>query len=81
MLSDPTPSQHLDGETLDDLRIIAASVLAHHGVDFAAVERGAGWTNAVWFADRLVLRLCTMHGRDHLLREAQLAALFPTGVG
>ena len=80
-MSDTTSSQHIEPESLDALQAIAAGVFARHGVDFATVRRGGGWTNAVWLADGLVLRLCTVEGRDNLLRETRLAALFPPGVG
>jgi hypothetical protein len=63
------------------LQPIAASIFARQGVDFATVQRAGGWTNAVWLAADLVLRLSTTTGNDSLLREARLAALFPPAVG
>ena len=66
---------------MEDHQAIAASIFARHGVDFATVQRAGGWTNAVWLADRLVLRLSTDTENDNLLREARLAALLPLAVG
>jgi scyllo-inosamine 4-kinase len=66
---------------MDDSQAVAASIFARHGIDFAAVRRADGWTNSVWLADGLVLRLSTDKENDNLLREARLAALFPPGVG
>ena len=80
-MSDVPLGRPLDGETPDDLQAIAAAVFASHGVDFATVRRAGGWTNAVWLADTSVLRLCTTRETERLQREAQLAALFPPGVG
>ncbi len=74
-----------DEERADNLQAIAAAIFARHGVDFAAVQRAGGWTNAVWLADGLVLRLAA--GKEQaaddspLLREARLAALFGPAVG
>jgi aminoglycoside phosphotransferase (APT) family kinase protein len=68
-------------EAMHILQPIAASIFARHGVDFATVQRAGGWTNAVWLAADLVLRLSTTTGNDSLLREARLAALFPPAVG
>ena len=74
-----------DEERADNLQAIAAAIFARHGIDFAAVQRAGGWTNAVWLADGLVLRLAT--GKEQaahdspLLREARLAALFGPAVG
>ena len=72
-------------ERADNPQTIAAAIFARHGIDFAAVQRAGGWTNAVWLADALVLRLATRKdqaGHDSpLLREARLAALFGPAVG
>ena len=80
-MSDPTSYQSLDREIMDSLQSIAASIFARHGVDFAAVRRAGGWTNAVWLADGLVLRLSTTQGSESLLCEARLATFFPPAVG
>lgn len=80
-MTDTPSSQHLETESPVDLQAIAAGIFARHGVDFADVRRGGGWTNAVWLADGLVLRLCTTLETDRLQRESRLAALFPPGVG
>jgi scyllo-inosamine 4-kinase len=76
-----TSSEQLDREVMDDLQAIAASIFAHHGVDFSTVRRAEGWTNAVWLAAGLVLRLSTTRENETLLREARLASLFPPEVG
>ena len=70
-----------DSLSTQDLEPIASTVFARHGVDFATAERAGGWTNAVWLTEKLVLRLSTTRDTDNLLREAQLAALFPSAVG
>lgn len=80
-MSESTLSSHIENELMEDLQDIAASVFALHGIDFATVRRAGGWTNAVWLADELVLRLSTTRGNESLLREAELAALFPPAVG
>jgi hypothetical protein len=80
-MSGVTSSQHLDRELIDSLQAIAVSIFARHGVDFATVQRAGGWTNAVWLAPDLVLRLSTTKGNQSLLREARLAALFPPALG
>ncbi|MBN1247257.1 MAG: aminoglycoside phosphotransferase family protein [Anaerolineae bacterium] len=80
-MNDTPSSQHLDTESPDDLQAIAAAIFARHGIDFADVRRGGGWTNAVWLADGLVLRLCTTLETGRLQRESRLATLFPPGVG
>jgi scyllo-inosamine 4-kinase len=80
-MSDTVLSQVLDRERMESLQAIAASIFARHGVDFATVQRAGGWTNAVWLAAELVLRLSTTKGNESLLREARLAALFPSAVG
>lgn len=80
-MSDTTLNLHLDDELINKLKAIATAILARHGVDFATVQRGGGWTNAVWLAPHFVLRLSTSKERDSLVREARLAALFPLGVG
>lgn len=76
-----TSNQHPDRRLTDSLQAIAASIFARHGVDFATVRRAGGWTNAVWLADGLVLRLSTTKENTSLLREARLAALFSPAVG
>lgn len=72
-------------ERADNPQAIAAAIFARHGIDFAAVQRAGGWTNAVWLADGLVLRLAASKeqaaSRSSLLREARLAALFGPAVG
>ncbi len=74
-----------DTARADNLQTIAAAIFARHGVDFAAAQRAGGWTNAVWLADALVLRLSTTKDQpassSPLLREARLAALFGPAVG
>jgi aminoglycoside phosphotransferase (APT) family kinase protein len=60
---------------------IAAAIFRRYGVDFATVQRGGGWTNTVWLADELVLRLSAFRECDSLLREVRLAALLPPAVG
>jgi scyllo-inosamine 4-kinase len=66
---------------MDAHTTIASTIFSRHGVDFATVRRGGGWTNRVWLADTLVLRLAAEPGRTSLLREVQLAAHFPPAVG
>lgn len=66
---------------MEKLTSIAAGIFARHGIDFATVRRAGGWTNMVWLADDLVLRLAVQAGSDSLLREARLAALLPPAVG
>jgi len=80
-MSAGTSDQYLDREDTNEIQDIANSILARHGVDPAAVQRAGGWTNTVWLSDGLVLRLSTCKGNPGLLREAQLAWLFPPGVG
>jgi len=80
-MNDDTLDQHLDGETRDTLQTIALSIFTRHAVDLSTIQRAGGWTNAVWLADGLVLRLSTVRGSESLLRETRLAALFPPGVG
>jgi len=80
-MSDNTTAPQRTDDTPKPLRAIAATIFARHGVNVSTVRRAGGWTNAVWLADRLALRLCTVPNRDHLLREARLATLFPSGVG
>jgi len=65
----------------EDFQALAGSIFARHGVDPAAVQWAGGWTNAVWLSDGLVLRLSTRRGNSGLLRETQLARLFPPEVG
>jgi len=60
---------------------VAAAIFARFGVDFSTVQRAGGWTNAVWLAERVVLRLSTGPGNENLAREARLAALFGPAVG
>jgi scyllo-inosamine 4-kinase len=64
-----------------NLESIAAAIFAGHGVDFATAERAGGWTNTVWLAEKLVLRLSTTKDNENLLRESRLATLFPAAVG
>ena len=66
---------------VEPIESIAASIFACHGVDFAVARRAGGWTNAVWLADDLVLRLSTRTKSETLLREARLSKSFPAGVG
>jgi aminoglycoside phosphotransferase len=68
-------------EGVMEIEDIAVSIFSRHGVDWATVQRAGGWTNAVWLADDLVLRLSTTPGEASLLREARLAALLPSAVG
>jgi scyllo-inosamine 4-kinase len=70
-----------DTVSIETLESIAATIFAHHGVDFASARRAGGWTNAVWLTEELVLRLSTTEGNESLLREARLAALFLPTVG
>lgn len=63
------------------LEAVAAAIFARFGVDFSTVQRAGGWTNAVWLAERVVLRLSTGPGNENLAREARLAALFGPAVG
>jgi scyllo-inosamine 4-kinase len=76
-----TSSQYTDSENQDDIESIAASIFSRHGIDFAAVRRAGGWTNAVWLTEELVLRLSTKKERKNLLYEARLSAFFPSEVG
>ncbi|WP_028924339.1 phosphotransferase family protein [Pseudonocardia acaciae] len=65
----------------DGARRVAAKVLAGHGVDVDAAERGRGWTNATWLTDELVVRVSSRPGNTDLLRESRLVALLPEQVG
>jgi aminoglycoside phosphotransferase (APT) family kinase protein len=76
-----TANQSSDHEGQDNIESIAASIFSRHGIDFAAVQRAGGWTNAVWMTDELVLRLSVHKERNNLLHEARLAAFFPAEVG
>jgi scyllo-inosamine 4-kinase len=80
-MGDSLLSQMHDRERRESLQAIAVSIFARHGVDCTTVRRAGGWTNAVWLADELVLRLSTTKGNESLLREARLAALLPSAVG
>lgn len=64
-----------------NIETLAASIFSRHGIDFAAVQRAGGWTNAVWMSDELVLRLSTKIEDTKLLQEARLATFFPPEVG
>jgi scyllo-inosamine 4-kinase len=66
---------------IERIRAIAAAIYAEYGVDFATTQRAGGWTNAVWLADDLALRMSMTKQRESLLREARLSALFPSAVG
>ncbi|RST12898.1 aminoglycoside phosphotransferase family protein [Streptomyces sp. WAC05374] len=60
---------------------VAAEVFRHHGADFAAARRAAGWTNATWLGGGLAVRVAGSAGAQDLVRETRLAALLPPEVG
>ena len=68
-------------EMVARLEKIAAAVFARYDVDFSCARRAGGYTNAVWLAGGLVLRLSVRPGNDKIRREARLAALLPPEVG
>jgi len=63
------------------LKIIAADLFSQKGVDFATAKKAGGWTNEIWIADGLVLRLSKRQNNDRLRREIQLASFLPLEVG
>jgi scyllo-inosamine 4-kinase len=63
------------------LKTIAADLFAQKGVDFATAKKAGGWTNAIWIADGLVLRLSKHPNSDRLRREMQLASFLPVEAG
>lgn len=63
------------------LEAVAAAILARFGAPFSSVQRAGGWTNAVWLAETLVLRLATGPDNENLAREARLAALLGPATG
>lgn len=73
--------KYLEPDVQANLRRIAAGVFARHSVDFGTARRAGGWSNAVWLAGGLVLRLAVQPGSDRLRREAQIAALLPPETG
>lgn len=64
-----------------NLEAVAAAILGQFGIPFSSVQRAGGWTNAVWLAEKRVLRLSTGPGNENLAREARLAALLGPAVG
>jgi aminoglycoside phosphotransferase (APT) family kinase protein len=76
-----TSSQYAGDENPGNIESIAAAIFSRQGIDFAAVQRAGGWTNAVWMTDKLVLRLSTKKENEDLLHEARLSAFLPSEVG
>ncbi len=72
---------HSEIASSQPLESIAASIFSRHGIDFATVQRAGGWTNAVWMAKELVLRLSTKKENRSLLFEANLSSSFPSEIG
>ena len=74
-------SNRSESETSNDLQAIACSIFSHYGIDFKFVSKAGGWSNEVWVSKELVLRLSSNKENTRLLREGQLAKLFPAEVG
>jgi aminoglycoside phosphotransferase (APT) family kinase protein len=60
---------------------IAADLFSQRGVDFAMAKKAGGWTNEVWMAGGLVLRLSKRQDSDRLRREMRLSSFLPLEVG
>jgi scyllo-inosamine 4-kinase len=66
---------------MHELTDIARAIFARHGVDFADAHRAGGWTNTVWIANDVALRLSTSTGGDRIRREVSLSTLLPACAG
>ncbi|MBI3971760.1 MAG: phosphotransferase [Chloroflexi bacterium] len=60
---------------------IAGAILVRHGVDVRTARRAGGWSNMIWLAGGLAIRVAVAPGTEDLLREARLVALLPPAVG
>jgi aminoglycoside phosphotransferase (APT) family kinase protein len=60
---------------------IAPQIFGKRGVDFSTARRMGGWTNGVWMAGDLVLRVAPDKDSLRIRREAQLGAMLPGAVG
>jgi len=80
-MSENTLNNQLNDEFDHEIQAIATSIFFQHGTDFSTVQKAGGWSNAVWFSDKMVLRLSTIRENTRLLQEAKLATLFPPDVG
>ncbi len=69
------------GDKMADLEQLAPGILAQFGGDFASAVRAGGWTNCVWIAGDLVLRISPDAGGDRIRREAALGMRLPASVG
>lgn len=66
---------------MDDFERFAPEILRKFGADFEAAKRAGGWTNRVWIAGDLVLRISPDESGDRIRREAALGMLLPKAVG
>lgn len=62
---------------MNEMERIAPEILRDFGVDFEAATRAGGWTNHVWIAGDLVLRISPDRGGDRIRREAALGMRLP----
>ncbi len=66
---------------MDNFESLASEILRKFGADFEAAKRAGGWTNRVWIAGELVLRISPDESGDRIRREAALGARLPKAVG
>jgi scyllo-inosamine 4-kinase len=66
---------------MDGFESLAPEILRKFGADFKAAKRAGGWTNRVWIAGDLVLRISPDVNGDRIRREAALGMRLPKAVG
>lgn len=66
---------------MDRLERLAPGILGKFGADFETAKRAGGWTNRVWIAGNLVLRISPDAGGVRIRREAALGMRLPKAVG
>jgi aminoglycoside phosphotransferase (APT) family kinase protein len=66
---------------LNPIERIAVDALCAHGESFHRATRAGGWTNQVWIAGDIVVRVSPSAGTDRIRREAALAAHLPDEIG
>ena len=66
---------------LTDLTQLAAQLLKEYGADFESAQRAGGWTNHVYLAGDIVLRIAPDEASDRIRRETALVKCLPKLVG